>query len=216
MILEVKQTKSNFKNEYEISTYGCLFCSARTSWISSAFSCCLHRSDENAFLQGRLDIATNLKNSIPLTWLFGSTKYSKVMSIINDCQEKIGHFCYETSGLFKSRYQISLEGKTFEAYSLSRGRFHYVSLYQGQSQIGLIEKSLVVYNNLDTYTIYLLDDFSDLSNIFALFVIYYDNWNYARRGQIAIERTQMSWEYTISQYRDRFNPNFLKENNEFN
>ena len=117
-----------------------------------------------------------------------------------------GNFVYVQESFKKSHYRITLPGdKTIEVYARDKGAFEYLSVYDGEQQIALVEIYLTTEDYKYTYKLYLLETHDELGDILALFILYYANWNYAKRFHMSKGSMHVrSWSY--SAYNDRYDP----------
>lgn len=213
MIIEVEQTSSNFKNDYQISFNNIIKYYAKASWITSVFNCSLIDINDHCILKAVYDFKLNFKNLIPFKWLSGTPKLSEYCNIINDKEENQGNFMRSTTRFFQSKYVIKQKNSILNGYSQAKGAYKFVSIYDDkEEQVGLIIKPLNVECNLDTYKLYLLNEVNIEPEFMALFMVYYDNWNYGRHGQIVFYNMEISREFTISNYKDKLDLDWLDEN----
>lgn len=209
MILEVIQTKSAIKQEYDILIDNQLRFKAEASPVTKYFECCLKDLDGSVIFNTDYDIKIHITNIIPFKWIFGSPKLANPCNIYGNNEK--GIFLLSTTGLFKSMYVITLNNSTYNCYTVSKGDYNYVAVYDGDKQIALIEKVLTVTNNLDTYKIFLLDHYKERAKLLSLFTVYYDNWNYSSRGSM-FYGTEYSKEWTYSRNNDKYDPDWKSKN----
>ena len=213
MKIQIRQTKSNFKNEFEIIYDNDTTHFAKTSWISKIFDCTMVDMNGNIILKTVYDMKTNFKNIIPLKWISGSPKLSMMCNVIDSNGEK-GVFLLSKTGFLKSSYLISHKDMTLQGYVISKGNIKYIALYDAEKdvQVGLLVKLLDVDNNLDQYTLYLLDDSNCDPVVLSFFAVYYDNWNYGNHGEIALHQREINWEWAWSKYNNKYDPHWIANN----
>jgi len=155
------------------------------------------------------DTATSLMNLLPFKWLW-SEKLSKVHVVLDGSREIVGKFQFVKSGYLKMHYAISYKDYNLKLYRYSYGSNIHLLLFHDDVQIGQYNKNNVVTNNLDMYTLYLLDKYLELAPILSLFTIYFDSYNYARRGEYVAYKVEKNWEWTYHQDNDKYDPQWLQ------
>ena len=163
------------------------------------------------------DLFKNLKNIIPLKYLFFKT--SKKNYLINSISENkyIGRLGLIRKGLYYSYYSLIVNQKEFILYEIPLGKYGIkIPIFYNNIQIGLIEKSIYTENNKDEYYLYLSDD--SFLSIISLFIIYYDNWEHGNQGEIYYG-SKVEYVWTASKkIKSKYNPiwkeNFIKLYNE--
>ena len=212
MRLQIKQTKANLAHEYAVSSEDRILYSAKASRVSRLLGCSLFDAGDHEILRASYDMALNLKNAVPFRWLAGSPKISKACKITAG-EETEGAFALATEGLFRSRYVIAFKDMALNGYAVSKGDANYVALFDAlkDKQVGLLVKPLDVDDNLDAYTLYLLDSAGCAPEALCLFVVYYDSWNYGNRAELAFGKREISREWTFSRYNRKYDPNWLAE-----
>lgn len=71
----------------------------------------------------------------------------------------------------------------------------------------MIEKHPVVYDNKDTYTIYIKDDV--YADLICLFVAYYDHATNSKNNEYAIKAKKVNYSYTFNKdLNSKYNPQF--------
>ncbi|PRR82665.1 hypothetical protein [Clostridium vincentii] len=211
MIITITQTKSNSAAEFTVSTNG-----KYTNWgqcpsIFKSFSCILCDENRELIYQTKYQFINNLKNNIPYIWIF-SEVHTKICSILNPNNESIGSFEHVRTGWLGTYDNINFKNFNIKAYSISKGTNKNMLLFLGDKQIGQIVKSLCVMDNLDKYYLYLLDEYSQLSQALSMFTLYYDNWNYGHQLEYVKYKAVYQKEYTFSKYNKLYNPAWLSSN----
>lgn len=201
MIIKISQTASNIKQSYDIESEN-FYYSGDAGSISRLQSITLSNK-ENA-IKGIYNISKWV-NYIPLRYLFGEANLTRVFHLYKN-DDIYGSIVFSKHGFLKSFYVIALDsGEIFHCYCLSRGSFDYVSIYQGDTQIALIETYLSVNDFKYTHKLYLLDDFSQFADTLSFFVLYYASYNFAKRMHMSKGSVgEKSWGF--SKYNNKYNP----------
>lgn len=105
-------------------------------------------------------------------------------------------------------YVVAIDDNIYKLYSVSKGRFEYISIYLNDIQIGQICVDISKYQKRD-YVIYLLDNHAALSDKLSLFALYYHSINYARRREFRYGK-ERSWSY--SKTNKFYNPSWVDDN----
>ncbi len=79
--------------------------------------------------------------------------------------------------------------KTYDAYCYANGSPSYFSVYDGETQIALLETPLETTAYLYTHTLYLLDEYADIRDEMMMFVLYYCNFAFTRRFHMSFKET---------------------------
>jgi len=212
MKIQINQTKANFKSEFEIFFDDNTSYYAKASWVSRIFNCTLFDKENNLLLKTAYDVKTNWRNKIPLKWLAGSPKLSRACNLM-DAENEKGVFLLSTTGFLKSFYLIAYKDMVLRGYVVAKGATKYIALYDSQKdeQVGLVVKPLDVDNNLDKYTLYLLDDTNCDPVVLSFFVVYYDNWNCGNQGEVVLHKREISREWSWSKYNKKYDPDWLSK-----
>ena len=213
MKIQINQTKANFKNEFEIICNEETTHFAKASWGSKVFDCTVNDKNGNQILKTVYDVGINWRNRIPFKWVSGSPKLSQVCNLI-DSGGHDGVFLLSKIGFLKSFYLIAYKNMILRGYAVAKGDVKYVALYDAEKdeQVGLLVKPLNVDNNLDRYTLYLLDDADCDLTVLAFFAVYYDNWNYGNHREFVLHKREISREWTWSRYNKKYDPDWLTDN----
>lgn len=108
--------------------------------------------------------------------------------------------------------RLNLEKKNIKVYEVTKNHLVHLLVFHEDRQIGQIEKSLKRRNNLDQYTLYLLDEYSRFKEILILFVGYFDNWNYSDIGEVVILKKEVEWEWSFSKANSKYDKNWIQDN----
>ena len=200
MIIKISQTASNIKQSYDIEGENFYYSGAAGS-ISRLQSITI--SNKENTIKGVYNISKWV-NYIPLRYLFGEANLTRVFHLYKN-ETIYGSIVFSKHGFLKSFYVIALDsGEIFHCYCLSRGSFDYVSIYQGNKQIALVETYLSVNDYKYTHKLYLLDEYSQFADTLSFFVLYYASYNFAQRmhmskGSVSVK----AWSF--SKYVDKYN-----------
>lgn len=221
MIIEIKQTKSNFENKFEIKVNNQLKYLANTPWMDISIQanidnirpCIMTNTDESVCYTSSYNIIENISNSIvPIKWAFTGKQKSSVFSVMDNEKKTCGKFYKLTNGLLDTKYVIEYENYTLKCYDISVGKTRNIPIYNEENQIAEIIKPLNVSNNQDNYYIFLLDEYSSLETILSFFVIIFDNQQYSNKGQVAYNERSASICYTYDKNRKYYNKNWIINN----
>jgi hypothetical protein len=239
MVIEVRQTKANIKQEFEIYYNGRLQYSGKQSTLSALLSIYLYKLDGSIQFQSKsrkgnvlysklmwgLPIVAALyiwiafdsfmlkiPTTILLFFLFDLIPIvSKACDILNGTTEVTAYFCHIKKGLLTGYYSIKRIDRNYHLYLMDRSHFQYISVYLGDKQIAQINKNLHTVNNRDNYTLYLLDEEIAMADLLTMFILYFDNCEYASRGDISIG-TQKNWSWSFSRTNRFYNNAWLSAN----
>lgn len=201
MIITISQIASNIKQLYDINGEN-FYYSGKTGSINRLQSITLHNKENT--IKGIYNIS-NWVNYIPFRHLFGKANLTRVFDLYKN-GTIYGSIIFSKHGFFKSFYMIKLcSGEMFHCYYRSIGSFDYVSIYQCDTQIALIETYLTVNDYKYTHKLYLLNEYNQFADILSFFVLYYANYRFANRMHMSIgSYSEKSW--SISKYNDKYNP----------
>ncbi len=201
MIIKISQTASSIKQSYDIESEN-FYYSGDAGSISHLQSITL--SNKENTIKGIYTISKWV-NYIPLRYLFGKVNLTRAFDLYKN-DTIYGVILFSKHGFLKSFYVIALySGEIFHCYSLSRGSFNYISIYQGDTQIALVETYLSVNDFKYTHKLYLLDDYNQFADILSFFVLYYASYNFSQRFHMSSGSTSAkSWSF--SKYNNKYNP----------
>lgn len=205
MIINIRQLSSNIKQEYLID--GDFSCRGKLGSFNRFQRITL--SAQNQLLYAKYHFKNPI-NYIPLIDMLGFNKLSRVFHIY-DSTGFCGEFLYTEHGFAQKHYIIKAHDLLLPCYEYSHDKFNYISVYLGETQIALIETYLVVNDLKYKHKIYLLDDYENLKEILALFVLYYANYNFTKRFHMSAGVfTTKSFAY--SKYKDKYSPSWQRTN----
>jgi len=207
MIVKISQTASNIKQLFDIESADFYF-QGECGSISRVQPITLvnkHTTIKGIFRPSKW------VNYIPFKCFFGLPKLTRLFNIYKN-ENICGCIVFSEHGFMKSFYVIALDsGEIFHCYSRSKDSFNYISIYQDDEQIALIE----TYLNNDDYKyihkLYILEDYNKFSDILSFFVLYYSNYNFSRRFHMSKgSYYQKSWSF--SKYNDKYDPTWREKN----
>ena len=201
MIIKISQTASNIKQSYDIESEN-FYYNGDAGSISRLQSITLSNNENT--IKGIYNISKWV-NYIPFRYLFGEANLTRLFHLYEN-DNLYGVIVFSKHGFLKSFYVIALDsGEIFHCYSLSRGSFNFVSIYQGDTQIALIETYLSVNDYKYTHKLYLLDEYNQFADTLSFFVLYYASYNFAQRMHMSSGSTSIkSWSF--SKYNNKYNP----------
>lgn len=208
MIIKIAQTASNIKQSYYINGdnfnfHGNLGSIDKYQDISI--------SNNETSIKG-VHHFSRWVNYIPLRYFFGKENLTRVFDLYLN-ENKYGSIAFSKHGYYKSFYIITLDsGHIFHCYSRSIGSFNYVSIYEDNKQIALIETLLNVDDYMYTHKLYVLDDYKPFAYTLSFFVLYYANFHFSYRFHMSIGNTQYVKSWSISKYNEKYNPDWRETN----
>lgn len=107
-------------------------------------------------------------------------------------------------------FEMNYQNCTYQLYAIGLGKEgNKFPIYKDDIQIALIEKDCIVYNNLDEYRIYAIDDSS--SFITFVFGLYIDVLMYGNRGEKMKESVQKTYNLsTNKELKSKYDPAFIE------
>ncbi|MBO5210698.1 MAG: hypothetical protein J6B80_02065 [Clostridia bacterium] len=201
MIIKIKQTASNIKQLFDIegddfTAYGELGNLNKFQDITLSY--------KTTIINGEF-VFSKPANYIPLRYLFKKTNTVRNFVLYKDGEE-YGNIVNSIEGFYKSRHIITLNnGNTFYCYSRFKGRFGYISIYQSDKQIALVETFLTTTDFKFNHKLYILDEYNSFADVLTFFVLYYSNFNYSERFHMS-KYTNYSSSYSFSFYNKKFDP----------
>lgn len=207
MIIKISQTASNIKQTFDIESdnfyfYGELGSVNRFQTITL--------SNKDTTIKGVYNLSQWV-NYIPFRWLFGEINLTRVFHLYKD-ENIYGSVLLSKHGFMKGFYVIALDsGEIFHCYSRSIGSFNYVSIYEGDKQIALIETYLNTKDYKYTHKLYVLDKYNQFADTLSFFVLYYANYRFAERFHMSKgSYYEKSWSY--SKYNNKYDPKWRETN----
>lgn len=225
MVVEVRQTKANLKQEFEIYCDGKLQFIGKQSGYSSRSPSWLFNQDGSVRFKSSVNKKAYLRNQL-INWLFALVvllawlasdsflvaalaavifillsflipNATKVCDICDSNEDKAARFRHLLKGLLTGYYSIECGGGEYRLYTLDRSHYQYISVYIDGSQIAQINKDLHTVNNRDNYTMYLLDEDAAMADLFAMFILYFDNYEHGNHREVFVG-TKKNWSWTWS------------------
>jgi len=209
MVIIINQIKANLNAKFEVLIDDALVYLGESSPVSSVFANSLMDSNGALLLKTQFHVRTNMKNTIPFKWIW-TMKLSKVCNILNDKGKTVATFAHVRKGFLDLSYSVRTDDVNLRLYSIGKGSLRYVLVFLNNEQIGQICKENIVKNNLDKYVLYLLDQHNELAPLLSLFTIYFDSYNYARRGEVVAGKQEKSWEWSYHKYNKLYDPEWIQ------
>ena len=199
MIITISQTASNIKQSYTVEGDQFYFQGENGKFNRHQK---ITLSNEKDTITGTFT-PTKWYNHIPYRYLFGGTNLTRLFLLYKNAS-LYGSIVFSEHGFLKSFYVIALnDGEIIHCYTLSKGSFHYVSVYMGDQQIALIETYLTVTNYKYTHKLYLLDEYRNLAEALSFFTLYYANYHFAKRFHMSAGTVyEKAWSF--SKYQKKY------------
>lgn len=223
MIIKVEQTKSSLKNKFEIKVNNELKYLAGTPWLNITMPlnidnirpCIITKTDENICYITSYNVIENVSNaSVPMKWVFTGDQKSLIFNIFDSENNISGKFYKLTNRFLNTKYVIEYGNYTLKSYDISIGKTRNILIYKDTIQIAEIVKPLSVSDNLDSYYIFLLDEYSDLETIISFFTVFFDYQNYSNSGQVVAHKKEVKIRYTYDKNNKFYDKNWIA--NHFN
>lgn len=180
MIIKISQTASNIKQSFNVESDGFYF-QGETGSINRFKTITLSSND--TIIKGVYNLSRWV-NYIPFRWLFGQANLTRVFYLYKN-ENIYGSIVFSKYGFMKSSYVIALDsGEIFHCYDCSKGSFDYISIYQEDKQIALVETYLNINDYKYFHKLYVLDDYSQFADTLSFFVLYYAIYRFAKRFHI--------------------------------
>lgn len=195
MIIRIHQTSTGLKMKYDIESDGFLFQGERGGLHDAQDITMTGRS---AALTGRFCLLSVL-SSIPLLGLFGVDQRTRMFEVSRN-GGAIGRVWKSVHGFGKSCYVMEMnDGSELRCYSRCKGQFDYVSIYDGDAQIALLENFLRSMEGRHDHKLYLLDAHRQHAEVLAWFAMYYAQHEVKQDGDL-------SFAISYSAYNSKYDP----------
>ena len=220
MIIKVEQTRSNFKNRFEITVNDELKYYAGTPWMNLSLPMdaenkrrsVITGTDDSVLLVTSYRVSENAaQKAMPMRWLFTGSQKSHIYSLYDGENDQVGKFYSEQNGMLDIKYIIEYGEHILKCYDIGRGKTRNVFIRSGDTQIAEIVKPLAVSDNLDKYEIYLLDEYSELETVIAFFAVYWDARQFAHNGEAVAGKKEVRTEYTYDKNSKLYDKNWIAE-----
>ncbi|MBR2915189.1 MAG: hypothetical protein IKC06_05215 [Clostridia bacterium] len=203
MIIKITQTASNIKQLYDIR-------GEDFSYQGKTGSLCTFQPitlfNDEVCIKGSYKF-NRWVNYIPFLHLLGGVSVTRTFRL-NKNGVDYGSVFFTKFGFMQNFYGISLDnGETFQCYYRSAGSFNYVSIYQGDTQIALVETYLSVNDHKYTHKLYILEDYDRLADTFLFFVLYYASYTLTRRFHMS-KGSVNTKSYSFSKYNFKYDENW--------
>lgn len=220
MIIKVQQTKGNFKNEFEVRVNDEVKYLAGAPWmkiktplrVEKARKCAITGTDEQVLFSTHYNFPLNFKETIiPMKWIITGEQKSSIYEIFDGEGEHCGVFYKLTKGLLDSEYVIEYGDYILKTYDVSVGKTRNIMIYKDDVQIAEMVKSMAVSDNLDSYYIYLLDEYAELEGILSFFAVFFDKRHYGNRGEAVASKQEVGVRYTYSKNNKYYDKKWIPE-----
>lgn len=197
MIIRIHQTHTGLKSKYDIESDGFLFQGERGG-LHDAQDITMQGRDTT--LTGRFCLPAP-QDVIPLIGVFGVEQQTRKFEVTRN-GSVIGSVWKSLHGWGKSCYVIEFaDGTALRCYSRCKGSFDYVSVYDGETQIALLENYLRSMEGRHDHKLYLLDACKAYAEILAWFAMYYAQHEVQGHGD-------MTFTYSWSYYNKKYDPSW--------
>ncbi|NBD28191.1 hypothetical protein [Paenibacillus glycinis] len=208
MIIHFNQTKTNLKKVIEVEEDGELIYQINMPATAKFFSTTMTSKGDLVY-RTSFQLGNNLKNLIPFKWLW-SKQISEACLVCDRNGNIIGAMRNVQEEALLSYNEVILKDEHVKIYEVTKKHNLHLLIFLEGNQIGQIEKSLRVRNNLDRYALFLLDDFLRFKDMLILFVGYFDNWNDSNIGEIEVGKREVVWEWSYSKANAKYDRKWLQ------
>ena len=220
MIIDVRQTISERKNEFEILYNNKMIYRSVLPFINIIGSFDLEKLrqikvyDENNNLKYKTSynyIDNKLEELIPLKYLVTkSQKFNQLkFTNLND-NDEISIF-FEMSGVWNGCIIVKYKDTIYRCYSVEDGYIRHICIYNDDAQIGELLKPNVVVDGKDEYRIYLKDEYSYLKDALSMLTLYLDRTEY-NSSYLKNDSVRISKSFSCSKINKYYDPNWVKSN----
>lgn len=204
-VIQINQTKQNFSIEFECWTEDRLVLRGKDSFLNEYLSAELNTAQGERIMRYTANAQEMLKASMPLS------QQSMNTGLLQDASgNPIGKF-YQNGVSSKKYYVAEYKGTTLDIYTWSTGAGPHLLVYLRDVQIAQIEVAGLVLNDLNTYTLYLLEGYEEYASLLCFSVILYDKYEAGEHGN-AFTGVKANSKVEISLTgigRNKYNPDFL-------
>lgn len=220
MIIDVKQTIVEKKNEFEI-----LYNNKKIYNASLPFLDILGSFDLEKFREIKVyDINNNLKYKtnynyvdniieelIPLKYLAtNSQKFYQLKFVDQSNNDEILIFFEMKINLY-NYYAIKYKNVIYNCFSIEDGYIRHICVYKDNIQVAEILKPNLIIDGKDEYKIYLLDEYNYLSDSLSMLVLYLDRIEY-NSSYLKVKGKQVYKAISYSKANEYYNPDWTKIN----
>lgn len=210
MIIKIMQRTSNIKQQYDIfGLYG-----DRFNYQGELGS--LNRCQPITLFNKQTTLKGIYKwpkwvDLIPFSYIFGRTCVTRIFDVCKD-EAPCATVAFFRDGPFTCFYKITMgNNDVYNCYFCFKGNFGYVSVYRGDEQVALIETLLSVTDYKYTHKLYILEEYNNLGEILAFFVLYYANYMFTKRFHMSSGTAVVS-SWSVSSYNDKYTPDWREKN----
>ena len=207
MVITIAQTASNLKQTYAISCPDFTFHASAGSFLPCQS---IRLTNDQTSLTGTFRISNPL-SYIPFWYKVDFLAATREFRITKN-GEPFGSICQHRLDFHSSYYTVCLSGsKQLNCYAYAQGRFHFISIYDGDQQIASLVTDQNVRNFKYFHYLYLLDTCRQYAEILSFFAVYFANYHFAHRFHMSISTVKgRSW--TISNLNFKYDPSWLRNN----
>ena len=207
MVIKIQQMESNTKQIYDIDVEDKYYNGVLGSFL---FTQDIVLTSKETELKGVFKLSS-LKNYIPFMYLFRDDVYTRRFEIHRN-GSLYGSVALWNQGFLKQCYVINMNsGRTFHCYYTAKGSFGYITVYDGEKQVALVETYLSTQDFKFMHKLYILDEYSSYSEAFIFFVLYFANYRYSKRFHMTWGSTYSS-SYSVSKYSYKYSPEWREVN----
>lgn len=220
MIIDVKQTCAELKNEFEIMYDGKLVYRASLPFIkiSGLFDAEKLREIKVFDLNNNLKfkstynyISNKAEEFIPYKYLVtNSQKFNQYKFVDNQDNVKFEIY-YEQVEIGLGSQVIKMDNKFYNCYGVRDGYISHLSIYDEDLQVGELLKPNVVIDGKDNYRIYLKKEYSYLADSLAVLALYLDRIAY-NSSYIANESQTVTYEKSYSKANKFYDKDWVLNN----
>lgn len=220
MIIDVRQTISERKNEFEISYNNKIIYRSVLPFINVLGSLDLEKLreikvyDENNNLKYKTSynyIDNKLEELIPLKYLVTkSQKFNQLKFINLNDNDEISIF-FEMNGVWNGCIIVKYKDMIYRCYSVEDGYIRHICIYNDDAQIGELLKPNVIVDGKDEYRIYLKDEYSYLKDALSMLALYIDRTEY-NSSYLKNDSVRISKNFSYSKINKYYDPNWVKNN----
>ncbi len=220
MVIDIKQTLAENKNEFEIIYDDNVVYKAKTPFIKISGAMGLDKLRElkifdlegNEVYKTKYNyIGNKIEEFIPLKYLVTNSQKFDQYIVTNNNDEDQFSIYFEMRDLFEDSYIIKYKDKIINCYSINDGYILHMPIYDGDKQIGELLKSQAIYGGKDEYRIYLFDEYKELADSLSMLVIYLDRVRF-NSSYISNKGAEVKFTKTYSKANKYYDSNWVRNN----
>lgn len=220
MIIDVKQTASEQKNEFEIMFDNKKMYNAKLPFlmISGVFNLDKIKDIKIYDLNNKLKyiskydyLDNQCEEFVPFKYLITKSQKFYQLKFINETENDEILIFFNLKEIWNEYFIIKYKDEYYNCYSVEEGYIRHICIFKDDKQVAELLKPNIIFDGKDTYRIYLKQEYDFLADAVAMLALYLDRTEY-NSSYLKNKGVSVSKNFSYSKVNKYYDSNWVKDN----